>query len=97
MVRQLLDSRIVSTPDVCGGHPRITETRIRVVDIAALYNKANKSAEEISDEYNLPVSDVHTAMAYYFANIEEIKALLAKDEAFVEQMKRNHTSKLPKS
>lgn len=96
MVKHLLDSKIVSTPDVCGGHPRITDTRIRVVDIAALYN-ADKSAEEISDEYDLSVSDVQAAMTYYFANIEEIKALLEKDEAFIEQMKSNHVSKLPKA
>ena len=96
MVKQLIDSRIVSTPDVCGGHPRITDTRVRVVDIAALYN-ADKSAEEISDEYDLSVSDVEAARTYYFANIEEIKTLLEKDEAFIEQMKRRHTSKLPKA
>jgi len=96
MVKQLIDSRIVSTPNVCGGHPRITDTRIRVVDIAALYN-ADKSAEEISDEYDLPISDVEAAMTYYFANIEEIKTLLEKDEAFIQQMKRRHTSKLPKA
>ncbi len=96
MVKQLIDSRIVSTPDVCGGHPRITDTRIRVVDIAALYN-ADKSTEEISYEYDLPVSDIQAAMTYYFANIEEIKALLEKDEAFIEEMKSNHISKLPKA
>jgi len=95
MVKHLLDSKIVSTPDVCGGHPRVTGTRVRVIDIFAWHDGAKKSAEEISFEFDLQVADVHAALDYYFANIDEIKALVEKDKAFVEQMKLNHVSKLP--
>jgi len=95
MVKQLIDSRIVSTPDICAGHPRVTGTRVRVIDIFAWHDGAKKSAEEISFEFDLQVADVHAALDYYFANIDEIKALVEKDKAFVEQMKLNHVSKLP--
>ena len=96
MVKHLLDNRIIATPDICGGHPRIIDSRIRVVDIVAWYNGADKSAEEIASEYDLELADVYAAMAFYFANIEEMKVLMKKDKAFVEQLRKKIPSKLPK-
>ncbi len=96
MVKHFIDNRIETTPNICGGHPRIAGTRIRVVDIVAWHNGAEKTAEEIASEYDLELADVYAAMAFYYAHIEQMKVLIKKDHDFVEQLKNSVPSKLSK-
>jgi len=44
------DSRIVSTPGVCGGRPRIRGTRVRVVDVLDMLG-SGMSVDEIARDY----------------------------------------------
>ena len=72
---------IVTNPDVCGGRPRIAGKRFSVEQIATL-TKEGLSPQQILQEYDrLELAEVHAALAYYYANQEEIDEHLALDRA----------------
>ncbi|PSF37150.1 hypothetical protein C7H19_11990 [Aphanothece hegewaldii CCALA 016] len=73
---------IVKTPDTCGGRPRIANRRLSVQQIAVLYTREKLSPEEIKEEYDgLTLAEVHAALAYYYANTEQIETYLAQEKA----------------
>ena len=54
------------------GTPTIAGTEVRVVDVARAYEHGGHSPDEITSFYgDLTLGDVHTALAYYFDNLEE--------------------------
>ena len=70
---------IVHTAGICGGRPRIADTRVSVQRIAAWY-KMGLSAEEIVERMgNLTLAQVYAALTYYHANREEIEAYLTAE------------------
>jgi uncharacterized protein (DUF433 family) len=94
MATKSLDQRIVQTPGVCGGKPRIDGHRITVQNVAIWHDRLGRSADEIASEYDLELADVYAALAYYFAHREEIDASIRQSRAFVEEMRRKTPSKL---
>src|SRR2546423_9517217 len=80
--------RIVSMPGVCGGRPRIDGHRITVEDVAIWHERMGMSPDEIVSAYpSITLSDVHSALAYYFENRERIDAEIREGERFVEEMR----------
>ncbi|VEP18155.1 conserved hypothetical protein [Hyella patelloides LEGE 07179] len=72
---------IVSTPDVCFNRPRIAGKRFSVEQIASL-NREGLSPKQIKDEYDfLSLAEIYAALAYYYANQEQIEQYLAEDKA----------------
>ncbi|MCC3404828.1 MULTISPECIES: DUF433 domain-containing protein [unclassified Microcoleus] len=72
---------VVSTPETCGGRPRIAGTRISIAQIA-VWNKEGLSVEEILEEIPyLDLAQVYAALSYYHANRNEIEADLAAELA----------------
>ena len=57
---------IKSTPEVRGGKPHITGSRITVADIVLMHLRLGQSLEEIAGKYELPLAAVYAAIAYYF-------------------------------
>jgi len=58
--------RIVSTPGICGGRPRIDGHRITVEDVVFWHERQGMTPGEIVADYpTLTLSDVHAALAYY--------------------------------
>jgi len=94
MATKSLDQRIVRTPDICGGKPRIAGHRITVQNIAIWHDRLGWSADEIASEYDLELADIYAALAYYFAHREEINQSIREGKAFVEEMRRKTPSKL---
>ncbi|MEN9520462.1 MAG: hypothetical protein RLZZ381_3050 [Cyanobacteriota bacterium] len=77
---------IVSTPDVCEGRPRITGKRFSVEQIITL-TKEGLSPQQILREYDfLTLAEVHAALAYYYANQEQIEQYLADEIAEYQQL-----------
>jgi uncharacterized protein (DUF433 family) len=77
---------IVSTPNICAGRPRITGKRFSVEQIAAL-TKEGLSPQQITEEYDfLTLAEVHAALAYYYANQEQIEQFLVEDQAEYQQL-----------
>jgi uncharacterized protein (DUF433 family) len=81
---------IVSTPDTCGGRPRIAGTRMSVEAIA-IYHNGGMSAEQLVAEYpHLNLAQVHAALAYYYANKEKIDADIAAYYEECERLEAEH-------
>jgi uncharacterized protein (DUF433 family) len=87
----LIETLLVSSPNVCGGRLRIEGTRITVNQIVTLY-KQGYSPEEIADQYShLSFAQVYTALAYFHANKEEIEADLDAEKEEAIRLEREFT------
>ena len=75
-----ISTLIVKNEDICGNRPIIAGTRLSVQQIAVL-TKQGLSPQDIVREYqNLSSAKVHAALAYYYANQEEIETYLAAEK-----------------
>lgn len=92
MATKTLDQRIVTTPGICGGQPRIDGHRITVRNIAIWHDRLGWSADKIASEYDLELADIYAALAYYFAHQSEIDEAIASGDAFVEELRCNSPS-----
>ena len=92
MVPKTLDEHIAITPGVVGGKPRIAGRRIKVEHIAIWHERLGMSADEIATEYDLTLSDVYAALAYYFDHREEIDRDIQEGEAFAEALRQQSPS-----
>lgn len=87
--------RIVSSPGVCGGKPRLDGHRVRVLDVVAWYEILALSAEEIALVYPaLTLADVEAALAYYAAHHDEVQRDLALEPDLVAELEQAHRSLL---
>ena len=81
-------NHIANTPDVCGGRPRIANTRIRVQDIYVWHElRGQTPAEIIADFPQLTLADVHAALVFYFDNRELIQQQMREVEEMVQKLK----------
>jgi uncharacterized protein (DUF433 family) len=94
MVKLISKEHIEISPDVRGGKSCIVGTRIAVEDIAALHLKMGQSLIEIAGKYNLSLSSVYAAMAYYLDHRQEIDCRSEIEDQQVELLKLRHSSKL---
>lgn len=83
-----LDQRIAIVPGIRGGKPHIAGRRITVQDIVIWYEQLGMSADEIAADYDLSLADIHTALAYYFVNREEIDRSIKDDQQFAAELKK---------
>ena len=68
-------TEIVRDSEHSRGVPTIAGTGICVVDIAKAYEHSGYDPDEITQLYpHLSLGDVHTALAYYYAHIEEFRS-----------------------
>jgi uncharacterized protein (DUF433 family) len=81
-----ISTLIVKTDDTCGGHPRIAGTRLSVQQIAVLTKQGLNPLEIIKEYENISLAQVHAALAYYYANQEEIEAYLAEEKQKYERL-----------
>lgn len=79
--------RIVSTPGVLSGKPRIEGRRISVQHVAVHYNQGWPIAE-IAEAYDLTPAQIHAALAYYYDHQAEIDQKIKEDNEWVEQIKK---------
>jgi len=90
-----IGSMIVSSPAIRHGRPCIAGTGLTVHRIAIWY-KLGHSPEEIARCYgHLTEAQVHTALAYYHANRDEVEAEIAADEAEAAHMEDESTQEQP--
>lgn len=92
MPEKTLDQHIQITPGICGGKPRIAGHRITVQQIAIWHDRMGRSADEIATEYDLELSDVYAALAYYFDHREEIDRAIEDSDKWIEEMRQKTPS-----
>ena len=81
-------ARIVCTPGVLGGRPRIDGHRVGVADIAVWHERMGMSPDEIvSTCPSLSLSDVYAALAYYHDHRATIDAQIDSAHRFAEELK----------
>lgn len=85
---------IVSTPNICGGKPRIAGHRITVQNVMIWHERVGYGVEEIASMYDLTLAEVHSALAYYFDHKEEIDRTTLESAQFVEELRQKTPSLL---
>lgn len=91
---KVLEEHVEITPDVRGGRPRISGTRITVADVVIMHLRMGQSLEEIAGKYHFPLAAAHAAMVYYYDHRGEIDESISKDIAFAEAFRRENPSLL---
>ena len=94
MTPKTLDQHIEITPGICGGKPRIAGHRITVRQIVVWHERLGRNADEIATEYDLDLSDVYAALAYYFDHREEIDQDLEDSASWIAELKQSSPSLL---
>ncbi len=85
--------RITHTPGVCGGKACIAGHRIRVSDVVVWHEQMGMTPDQIVNEYpSITISDVYTALAWYFDHVDEIHEEMRSERARVEEFRRGHVS-----
>jgi uncharacterized protein (DUF433 family) len=89
-----LDSRITTNPKIKGGRPCIAGRRISVHDIVIWHERMGMGVDSISAEYDLSLTDIYIALAFYYANRERIDQTIREDEQYVLAQRKKTPSKL---
>ena len=64
----------ITTDEVMGGEPRIEGTRVGVRHVVTIVLDGGRTAAYVADQLDISLAQVHTALAYYYANPEEVRA-----------------------
>ena len=83
-----LDGHIAITPGVVSGEPRIAGRRIKVRHIVVWHQRMGMTFDEIADEYQLELADIHAALAYYFIHREAIDEDIRDYDSFNEALEK---------
>ncbi len=72
-------SHVVSTPDHCGGSPRIDGTRITVRAVVTCILQQGETPEEFAGAYSVTLAQVYASLSYYYDHREEIDREIAEN------------------
>jgi uncharacterized protein (DUF433 family) len=83
---------IVATEGTVGGKPRIRDTRMPVHRIADYHVREGMTAEQIKSEVyeHLDLLQIYAALAYFYANREEIEKIWSDDEKFEKAFRKKY-------
>ena len=70
---------IYRNPEVRGGRPCIVGTELRVLDIMMAMIFADRTPDQLAEDYDISMAEVHAALAYYYCNKAEIDADIRED------------------
>lgn len=87
--------KIILTPGIVGGQPRIAGTRFTVKQVVIWHEYLGQSADEIATIYKLELSDIYAALSWYFDHWEEINRAIQAEEDLVATLKTRYPSKIP--
>lgn len=80
-------SRIVETPDVLGGDPRIAGRRISVLFVFERVEGRGLDPQTVADRHDLDVADVYRALVYYHEHPREMEEVRREREAAFESFR----------
>jgi uncharacterized protein (DUF433 family) len=64
---------IVRDPEIRSGNPRVEGTRITVIDIKRRVIDGDEDPFTVASEYEIEISAVFEALAYFYENAEEMR------------------------
>lgn len=94
MITPTLDRYIDVSPDVVSGKPHIAGRRITVQNIVIWHEQMGRSADEIANEYDLTLSEIYAALAYYYDHQTEIDQSIRESNQFIELLRQKTIQKL---
>jgi len=80
---------IIRDDDVLGGEPRINGTRIGVRHVATRVVDSGQSPAHVADQLDISLAAVYEALSYYYAHIDEMRALEAENESAFERVRES--------
>lgn len=78
---------IYRDPNVRGGRPCIVGAGLRVMDIVMERQYGEREPEKIAALYEIPVSEVYAALAYYHQHKNEIDSDIQRDDDYIRRVK----------
>jgi uncharacterized protein (DUF433 family) len=78
---------IVSNPNIRSGKPIIAGTTLRVQDVAAHHRYRKYTPEELAEQLQISLAQVHAALAYYYEHKAEIDAQIEEDDRLIQEAK----------
>jgi uncharacterized protein (DUF433 family) len=85
---------IERSPEIRKGRPCIAGTGVTVRRIVG-WQELGKNPEEIAKTIpHLTLAQIYAALAYYYANKEEIDQDIAEEDAIVEKLLKEHPSRM---
>jgi uncharacterized protein (DUF433 family) len=94
MITTTLDQHIEISPGIASGRPHIAGHRISVQDIVIWHEWMGHGVDEIAAEYDLGISDIYAALAYYYDHRAEIEQSIRASEDFIKELRRKTPSKV---
>ncbi|MBC8182013.1 DUF433 domain-containing protein [candidate division KSB1 bacterium] len=94
-MKDVITKHIEMIPGICSGKPKIAGHRITVQNIVIWHERIGRSADEIATEFNLELSDIHAALAYYYDHRNEIDRSILEDELLISELRMTMPSKVP--
>lgn len=79
---------IVSDDEIRSGTPRVEGSRITVLDIKRRVIDGGEDPFAVAAEYDLDVAAVFSALAYYYENGAEMRALETEREELVRDVRQ---------
>lgn len=89
-------AHITQTPGVCGGEPCIAGRRIKVRNVYVWYELMGMSDDEIAEQHDLSLTQIHAALAYAYEHLSDMRAAMHAEDEFIETLFRDQPSKLPR-
>lgn len=94
MATRVLETQIEVTKGIAGGKPHLAGRGITVQNIVIWHERLGKSADEISEEYDLSLAAVYAALSYYFDHRSAIDSQIDADNAFIATLREQTPSRL---
>ena len=77
------------------GSPVIKGTRTRILDIGIEFEYLGMSPDEIVRAHpHISLSQVHSALAYFYGHIKEMREKIRKDDSYIEKLRQEYPSKI---
>jgi len=83
---------VVKTEGTLGGEPRLEGRRVSIMQIAKMIIDSGKSPENVADQLNLGLDEVHEALAYYYRHPDEMKEIRERHRELEEELKEKSNS-----
>lgn len=80
---------IYRNSNIRGGRPCIVGTSLRVIDIVIAMTFAERAPDQLAQDYDLSMAEVHAALAYYYYNKDEIDEDIREDIQRSEELAKN--------
>ncbi len=81
--------------DTSGAHPVIRGTDIKVSQVASEYEHLGNGPDQIVEAHpQLCLADVHAALAYYYDNVDALRAEWRASEATIAALRKVYPSRV---